>query len=1562
MSKLCGTLRALLTAFAAFGILAVVSPGRAAVMTWNVNVTFNGSGYDVSYNLVSDVTDMTVRIYKSATPPVLVKTLNASSNPAITSYQMGAGAHTIANGNQVVWNGDIDAGGNASGGQYFAQITTTGAPVTAMASLVAAKNQTTYTDGRFCYNGGAALDASSIYHNTFYWPNKASTSGSTTQREGVAFWNPDLSTTMLDASTFATKAADGTPVGNSNATGSGISNAVSVLPDGNIVVSNGSTVQGGKFIVLKPSATNAGTPATNTTGTTFGTGIYTRAMRAFGTSSAPRIFYITDAASTTFTTGAMAVNYVDYATPGATPTAIIPATSFPVTERSLAVNRANDTIWVGGSSLGPNGTVTVQRWTRTGALPGTWAKNGFASFAIPAALTAAGSVSWVELSPDENILWVAIGGGSVSGSTITAVAGQEALIGVDPTTGAPITDQLLTGSSVLRDWPEQIVQTGTYDPDTGTYHNGNLIIPSYGSITQTTGRGFQIIAPVDNGSTDITRSRDFTVVVATKVSLLTGPTAAVTYHGATVSWTTDIQSDTVLEYGTSSGSYTTVSTPDPVTNHSITVDNLEKNTLYYYRVTSNAGSLTPAQSTEKTFTTSPLTISGVAAVKTDNGATINWTTNEPATSLLHYGTKSGELTKLIEVDTLATSHSINVVGYKPGTVLYYQPESGYYLAPPAFSTPPTPTLGVEASVTVPDSVIFSNLRISAGADSATVSFDTNIAATAAMVWGITTAPTTVVADTGTPTSHIYTITGLAPGTTYYYIPTLTPADASLAARTLPVSTFVTSVLGGTATSVTHATPDDVALSQRTELEAPASGSLFKLAMQGVPTTPVQGPDLPAARHFCGVVVYNGYMYVIGGRASGGTYFGQVWYNKIDSNGVIGGDPSGTPTPWIANPANDLPGTRAQISNMCFGYNGYIYVVGGVDVSVIDVNTVWYAKQNPDGSLSLPTGATAVTAGFPWAATTALPVARSLGSARVVDGWVLVSGGRLSPNSAANYLARIKPDGTLGSWYTARPMNATKTYQRTVANNHLVYSIGGQANPGTNITDTEDISSMMPDRDLTPWIRLTNDPAHVDAVMDNPGDGPDFSGHWGMASELVRGKIVSVAGRLNTDPTNRNNPATLSSGIAYTKLDASGMPGAWVDATANDSSIAYPQGIVDLDGAAWNGSMYTAGGRYALPLGATVATVQIPMVDDGTSRVYSGTAESQMIDLGSLTNLKHFSVTGTNVSPSTVEARYRFANTEGNFTDWITPANLDADISGGAKWFQYELVLKGDGSGTPIVSNVTVTTGSFGKVAFTTQPGAAAPGLPFGVQPVVTVQDSAGTTLAGYTGPVTIALKPGTGPTGAILSGTLTVNAVAGVATFTDLWIDQIGTGYVLTATAGAISTESAPFAVGVQASKVAFTTSPGGAPTGSPLAPQPVVSVEDASGNVVTSFTGPVTLAIKAGSGTAGAILGGTTSVNAVAGIATFSGLSIDKAGTDYVLTASSGALATADSEAFTITTAPYVLADVVSALRRAGGLDVTSPTDFGRLNVVTGDATEAINIKDAIRLARKVKGKDINP
>ena len=101
--------------------------------------------------------------------------------------------------------------------------------------------------------------------------------------------------------------------------------------------------------------------------------------------------------------------------------------------------------------------------------------------------------------------------------------------------------------------------------------------------------------------------------------------------------------------------------------------------------------------------------------------------------------------------------------------------------------------------------------------------------------------------------------------------------------------------------------------------------------------------------------------------------------------------------------------------------------------------------------------------------------------------------------------------------------------------------------------------------------------------------------------------------------------------------------------------------------------------------------------------------------------------------------------------------------------------------------------------------------------------------------------------------------------------------------------------------KLAFVTQPGGAAAGSPFSSQPAVALQDANGNTVTTSRLVVNIALTSGTGTDGATLYGPTTLFTTNGIAKFNTLYINKAGTNYTLTATSGALASAVSLPFNI-------------------------------------------------------------
>jgi len=180
-----------------------------------------------------------------------------------------------------------------------------------------------------------------------------------------------------------------------------------------------------------------------------------------------------------------------------------------------------------------------------------------------------------------------------------------------------------------------------------------------------------------------------------------------------------------------------------------------------------------------------------------------------------------------------------------------------------------------------------------------------------------------------------------------------------------------------------------------------------------------------------------------------------------------------------------------------------------------------------------------------------------------------------------------------------------------------------------------------------------------------------------------------------------------------------------------------------------------------------------------------------------------------------------------------------------------------------------------------------------------VEDAGGNLVTTATNQVSVAL--GANPGGGTLSGTTTVNAVNGLATFDDLILDKAGVGYTLVfSSPGLTGQTSNTFNISsAAAARVVFTFQPTSTTAGSTIAPAVQVTAQDAFGNVVTAFTGNVTIAF--GNNPGSSILGGTTTVAAVGGVATFSDLTINNPGVGYTLTAASGSLTGDTSGAFDI-------------------------------------------------------------
>ena len=129
------------------------------------------------------------------------------------------------------------------------------------------------------------------------------------------------------------------------------------------------------------------------------------------------------------------------------------------------------------------------------------------------------------------------------------------------------------------------------------------------------------------------------------------------------------------------------------------------------------------------------------------------------------------------------------------------------------------------------------------------------------------------------------------------------------------------------------------------------------------------------------------------------------------------------------------------------------------------------------------------------------------------------------------------------------------------------------------------------------------------------------------------------------------------------------------------------------------------------------------------------------------------------------------------------------------------------------------------------------------------------------------------------------------------------------------------------------------------------VAVEDSLGNVDTSFNGTVTVALA--SNPIGGTVGGTLSVTAQSGVATFSGLTLNEPG-GYTLSVSSSGLVTATTRAFDVQTSNGTPTWTVNSLGDSG----TGSGPLGDLRYVitqvdqtTGDNTINFGVTGTITL-----------
>ena len=357
-------------------------------------------------------------------------------------------------------------------------------------------------------------------------------------------------------------------------------------------------------------------------------------------------------------------------------------------------------------------------------------------------------------------------------------------------------------------------------------------------------------------------------------------------------------------------------------------------------------------------------------------------------------------------------------------------------------------------------------------------------------------------------------------------------------------------------------------------------------------------------------------------------------------------------------------------------------------------------------------------------------------------------------------------------------------------------------------------------------------------------------------------------------------------------------GAWpfyLDACDNASSgtgfDTFTLAIPDLDGP---GNTYRVSG--------TLTSGDIAF--SGSSFPTTGTLNVTTTTTGADVDPDGYTVTvdGTNSASIADNGSQSFANlASGSHSVTLAGVAANCTVSGGNS----QTANVPAGGSTSVAFSVSCVAPPATQLAFTVQPSNATAGSAISPAVQVTARDAAGNVATSFSGTITIAL--GANPSGGTLSGTKTVSAMNGVATFSDLTLTRVGTGYSLTATAsGLTGATSASFSVSAaSASALVFTVQPSNTQTGSSISPAVKVTARDAYGNTATRFNGSMTMSI--GRNPSGGTLSGTRTVTAVNGVGTFSDLKIDRAGDGYTLTVGGSGVAGAESAAFSVKQAPLI-------------------------------------------------------
>jgi hypothetical protein len=381
-----------------------------------------------------------------------------------------------------------------------------------------------------------------------------------------------------------------------------------------------------------------------------------------------------------------------------------------------------------------------------------------------------------------------------------------------------------------------------------------------------------------------------------------------------------------------------------------------------------------------------------------------------------------------------------------------------------------------------------------------------------------------------------------------------------------------------------------------------------------------------ARYGLSAVAYNGYMYVLGG-VNGSTFQSDIQYHAFGASGAISGA-------WTTSAKTVV--ARAYAGAVVNA--GNLYIAGGCTAGAITCttvsNAVYYAALASSGDLNanLTTNGTSFTNSRGM-----FGLAPLNGYMYVVGGW----GGSSTYYGDTQY-APINADGSIGTWATSSTSTLANNVQApgVVATNGSLYSTGGYN--GTTYYTSVQIAQ------VNNGGRGTLNAYSTSGTL--PGSG--LADHAAVA---YNGYLYAIGGDDGFSNTND---------VRYAPLNADGTVGTWTT-----DPITFSTGRVDLQAVVLNGFLYVLGGYN----GTSTYYKDIQYAPVGTSGALTGSfasAGSNTTNGGEGSCVvtygdKIYSIGGWDGSSDYATTQYATQAANGTIGSWSTTSSISSARSNGA---------------------------------------------------------------------------------------------------------------------------------------------------------------------------------------------------------------------------------------------------------------------------------------------------------